>query len=67
MSRPRYGYMCETDYLHEIGEAPGGVEVYCSVEDVKRHKKCWESCGIVKVKIVKVEPTKKKAKEPNEG
>jgi hypothetical protein len=51
----KYGYMCRTDWNWELGEARGGTEVYASVEDCKRSRKCVENCGIVKVKIDLVE------------
>lgn len=51
MNEPRYGYMCLTDWNWELGEALGGTEVYCSINDLKQERKCVEQCGIVKVKI----------------
>lgn len=45
------GYMCKTDYEYELENAAGGVEIYSSVEDLKKHKKCWEDCGIVEVEL----------------
>lgn len=47
----KYGYMCYTDYRHEIGEAPNGIDVYRSIEDLTNNRKCVSECGIVKVKI----------------
>jgi hypothetical protein len=47
----RIGYMCQVDYDWELGEALGGTEVYCSVEDLKKERKCVKNCGIVKVKV----------------
>lgn len=54
------GYMDKTDWECELGAASGGNVVYPSVEDLKRHAGCHESCGIVKVKVsflsVEIEP-----------
>ena len=50
-----YGYMCKTDFNYELGEALGGTEIYCSIEDIKRCRPCAEQCGIVKVEIKIVE------------
>ena len=51
------GYMCKTDWDYEIGEAAGGTEIYASVEDLKNHRECVTSCGIVKVKVEFIEVT----------
>ena len=48
----RVGYMCKTDFTWELGAALDGNTVYPSVEDLKKNRKCWEECGIVKVKIL---------------
>jgi hypothetical protein len=45
------GYMCKTDFDHEIGCAPGGVPVYESVEGLERARSCVYECGIVEVEI----------------
>jgi len=50
-----YGYLCETDYRHELGQAPGGVCVYASVQDLLDHCSCAESCGAVKIEFKIVE------------
>jgi hypothetical protein len=55
MAEPRYGFMCQTDFDWELGEACGGTEVYCSEADLRHERKCVDSCGIVKVKIELVE------------
>lgn len=47
----RLGWMCQSDFVYEIGEASGGVEVFASVEDLKKGKPCWESCGYVQVEV----------------
>lgn len=46
------GFMCRTDYEYELENAAGGVEIYSSVDDLKKHKKCWEDCGIVEIELV---------------
>ena len=51
----KIGYMCQTDWDWEFGEARGGTAVYCSEADLKRERKCVSSCGIVKVKVELVE------------
>lgn len=45
------GYMCMIDFDNELGRAAGGNPVYSSVEDLKENHDCWESCGIVKVRV----------------
>ena len=45
------GYMCMIDFEDELGRAAGGNRVYSSVEDLKKNHDCWESCGIVKVRV----------------
>jgi hypothetical protein len=55
-SKARYGYICETEYDWEVGEALGGSKVYASVKDLKRERDCVnKGCGIVKVKVQAVE------------
>ncbi len=44
-------YICGVDWQHEIGAAAGKMDYYNSVEELKRHKKCWKECGIVKLKV----------------
>ncbi len=48
----KIGYMCKTDYEYELENASGGAEIYSSVNDLKKHRKCWSDCGIVKVEII---------------
>jgi hypothetical protein len=45
------GYMCRTDFEHELGYASGGVRVHPSVEDIKHCRKCVGGCGIVEVEV----------------
>lgn len=48
----RIGWMCATDYYHELGEGTGSTPIYPSLFSLKENRKCVEQCGIVKVKIV---------------
>jgi hypothetical protein len=45
------GYMCATDWDHELGEASGGTRVFSSTEDLKKYKTCFKECGIVEVEV----------------
>lgn len=50
-------YTCGVDWQHEVGEAPdleGKMPFYSSVEELKSKRPCWESCGIVELKIVEI-------------
>ena len=50
----KYLYTCGVDWQHEIGEADdieGSMPFYSSVEDLKKSRPCWKTCGIVKLKI----------------
>lgn len=47
--------MCQIDFDHELGKAPGGNPVYPDIEDLKENHACWKSCGIVKVSVSYVE------------
>ena len=49
--KPRIGYMCKTDFDHELGQAAGGTVIYPSINDLKRSRRCADECGIVKVEI----------------
>ena len=46
-----HGYMCKIDWDHELGNAMDGNRVYATLEDLIREHDCWESCGIVRVKV----------------
>lgn len=54
------GYMDKTDFECELGAASGGNVIYPSVEDLKRHVSCHQSCGVVSVRVsfigVEIEP-----------
>lgn len=45
------GYMCMIDFEDELYRAAGGNIVYPSIEDLKENHDCWESCGIVEVRV----------------
>lgn len=51
MSERGIGYMCMIDFEDELGIAAGGNIVYPSIEDLKANHDCWESCGIVEVRV----------------
>ena len=51
-SQSRTGFMCLTDFQHELGEASGGISVYADEDDLKKHRNCWKGCGILKVEVV---------------
>lgn len=45
------GYMCKTDFDYELGNASGGNVIYPSLADLQKHKRCWKSCGVVRVSV----------------
>jgi hypothetical protein len=46
------GYLCGTDFQDEIcDDNAHHVELYGSLSALKHHKKCFNSCGIVKVTV----------------
>jgi hypothetical protein len=47
--KPRTGYMCTTDFAHELGECT--TSVYSSVDSIKEDRKCVEQCGIIRVEV----------------
>lgn len=49
------GFMCLTDWDHELGYASGGNRIYPSEEDIKKYSKCVGECGIAKVRTTFVE------------
>ena len=65
MTRRRFGYMCATDYAHEVGEggASGGSVVYPSVDELMSARPCVLECGISKVEITEVQYTHMDFKE----
>jgi len=53
-SRSKTMYACGTDWLHEIGKAydlEGNMPLYSTIEDLKANSECWETCGIVEVRL----------------
>ncbi len=53
------GFMCKSDYEFELGQNQHGIEVYRSIEDLKKDRKCIEECGIVEVKVSMVKVIQK--------
>lgn len=53
----KIGYMCKTDYEWHLEVDRHAVEIYTSIDSLKKHKSCFSECGIVQVSIelVKVE------------
>jgi hypothetical protein len=51
MEETRIGYMCQTDFEHELGKAVRGNLVYPSVAALKQSRNCVDECGIVEVEI----------------
>lgn len=48
---PVIGFMCRTDFDHELGAAVDGVGVYPSMEALRAHRPCVAQCGIVRVRV----------------
>lgn len=46
------GFMCRTDFDHELGEAADGVRVYPSAATLREHRPCVTECGMVRVRVV---------------
>ena len=44
-------YLCGVDWQHELGEAADGTTFYPNLESLKHYRKCWEECGVIKVKV----------------
>lgn len=47
----RKGYMCGIDFQEELRLGACDIIVYPTLEDFKKHRKCWKTCGIVEVDI----------------
>jgi len=45
------GFMCLTDWEHEIGHATDGNKVYPSLKALKEHMRCWNECGVIEVEV----------------
>lgn len=55
--KEKTGWMCRTDFEHELGNASGGVVVYPDLEDLMDDRRCIKTCGYVQVTITeKKEP-----------
>lgn len=50
-TQERIGYMCQTDFLHELGNASDGNKVYPSEKSLRDNRGCVVGCGIVKVAV----------------
>jgi len=51
----RYGYMCSTDFDHELGYAMPDTPVYPSIKSLVKQRKCCTdegACGIYRVRVV---------------
>jgi hypothetical protein len=48
------GYMCLTDWQHDVRGASDGARVYPSEAAVRRERKCTAECGIVEVEMRQV-------------
>ena len=47
-------YACGVDWQHEFGEASdieGCYNLYSSIENLKKDKKCYNECGIVELNL----------------
>jgi hypothetical protein len=51
MGRADTGFMCKVDFDCELGAAVGGVLVYPSLADLRKHRSCLAECGIVEVRV----------------
>ena len=45
------GYMCQIDFNWELDSVSDGTKVYPTVEDLKVHHSCADTCGVVKVTV----------------
>ncbi len=43
--------MCKVDWDWELGEALGGTDTYCSLEDILEERECAKTCGVVKITL----------------
>lgn len=52
MSKKRTVYICGVDWQHELDNSKAiDLKFFMSVEALKRTKKCWDECGIIKCEI----------------
>lgn len=52
--RSKIGFMCATDFNHELGHASDGVRVFPSEKALRHHLSCADECGVVEVEITLV-------------
>lgn len=45
------GYMCKTDFEHELQESCAGAMIYNDLDDLIESRPCVHECGIVKVEV----------------
>lgn len=45
------GFMCATNWRHEVTDAPDGATMYPTLEDLKDHSPCWKTCGVVEIEM----------------
>lgn len=45
------GYMCKTDFEHDMRGASDGARIYPSEGALRRERKCVAECGIVEVRV----------------
>ena len=55
----KVGYMCKTDFDHELEKAGDGINVYPSALSLKKYRGCVGECGYVKVGITLIKVMKK--------
>lgn len=48
---PVVGYMCLTDYWHELGAHDKPQRVYSTEEDLREARSCVATCGIAEVEV----------------
>ena len=49
--QPRIAYIDAVDFIHELGEAMGGTQLYSSPKEVLKHENCAVECGVYKVSV----------------
>jgi len=47
----RKGFMCQVDFMHELGEATGGNRIFPTIKELKKYYPCVAECGIVEVEV----------------
>lgn len=50
-SQTRKGFMCQVDFVHELGEASGGNTIYPTEDQAKKYSPCVTECGLVEVEV----------------